>query len=311
MTLILNLITEAWAIQVSDRRLVWLGAEDKIVRKDDERNKAVVWCNRLAFAYTGLAELGPKRESTDEWLARELAGWWVDEGGSEQGQDAVVGAIATRATAAMKRPRIARGVPAHLRRHAFVGTGWARFDGKGGMVPYIVQIHNFPDSTEPEAPAQDEFGISILHLPEGERQIFVNWMGQELAEQEMALLEDLKRGDPRTREYGPHAAQVMVDVVRSVADRNQLVGHGLLINSLPKWAIHPGSTETVLIASGLMAEELTFFHLSPDQSDPVLRGPLYVCKGRQMGGFEAWVPSEEEIAAMQNPAEGPSQEPSA
>jgi hypothetical protein len=309
VTLILNLITEAWAIQVSDRRLVWLGANDKIVRKDDEKNKAVVWCNRMAFAYTGLAELGPKREATDEWLARELAAWWVADGGPEKGQDAVVAAIAERATAAMKRPRIARGVPAHLRRHAFVGTGWARFDGKGGMVPYIVQIHNFPSSTEPEAPALAEFGVSIIHLPEGERQIFVNWMGQELAAQEKTLLEELKRGDPRSREYGPHAAQVMVDVVRSVADRNNLVGHGLLINSLPRWAIHPGSTETILIAGGPMADELTFLYLPPDQTDPVARGPLYVCEGRQMSGFEAWVPTEEEIAAMQNAAIGPNQPP--
>ena len=76
MTLVLNLITESWAIQVSDRRLVWLD-RGKIVRKDDERNKAVMWCNRLAFAYTGLAELGPMREPTDEWLARELAEWWA------------------------------------------------------------------------------------------------------------------------------------------------------------------------------------------------------------------------------------------
>jgi hypothetical protein len=37
----------------------------------------VLWCNRLAFAYTGLAELGPMREATDEWLARELAEGWA------------------------------------------------------------------------------------------------------------------------------------------------------------------------------------------------------------------------------------------
>jgi hypothetical protein len=55
MTLVMSLITESWAIQVSDRRLVWLGPDSVVSRKDDERNKAVLWCNRLAFAYTGLA----------------------------------------------------------------------------------------------------------------------------------------------------------------------------------------------------------------------------------------------------------------
>jgi hypothetical protein len=298
MTLVLSLITESWAIQVSDRKLVWLGPNDEIVRKDDERNKAVLWCNRLAFAYTGLAELGPKREATDEWLTRELSEWWVEAGAVNQPQDAVVAAIADRATAAVRRPRIARGIPPHLRRHAFVGAGWSRFDGEGGMVPYIVHVHNFPSSTDCEAPAADKFGVAILRLPEGEKQIFVNWMGQELDESEKALLQELKRGDPRSREYGDHAAGVMVEIVRAVAERNELVGRGLLINSLPRWAIHPGDAPTVLLASGPFAEQLTFLHLPHDENDPVIRGPRYVCEGRQLANFQAWEPTQDEIDRM-------------
>jgi hypothetical protein len=299
MTLVLSLITASWAIQVSDRKLVWLGPNEEIVRKDDERNKAVVWCNRLAFAYTGLAELGPKREPTDEWLTRILSEWWVEAGAVEQKQDAVVAAIADRA--AMRRPRIRRAIPPHQRRHAFVGTGWARFDGGGGMVPYIAQIHNFPQSTDHDAPALDTFGVAILRLPEGEKQVFVNWMGQELEDSETELLEELKRGDPRSRAYGQHAARVMVKTVRSVASRNELVGRGLLINSLPRWAIRPGKAETFLVASGPMAEELTFLHLPHDADDPVIRGPRYVCQGRQMANFKAWEPTPEEIDGLLGP----------
>jgi hypothetical protein len=298
MTLVLSLITESWAIQVSDRKLVWLGPNDEIVRRDDERNKAVVWCNRLAFAYTGLAELGPKREATDEWLTRELSEWWMEAGATEQKQDAVVTAIADRATAAVRRPRIARAIPPHLRRHAFVGTGWARFDGKGDVVPYIVQIHNFPTSIDPTAPAADKFGVAILRLPQGEKQIFVNWMGQELEEPERALLDELKRGDPRSRGYGDHAARVMVAIVRSVAGRNQFVGRSLLINSLPRWAIHPGNAGALLVASGPMAEQLTFLHMPHDKDDPVTRGPRYVCEGRQLANFEATELTAEEIDRM-------------
>ncbi|HWM62754.1 MAG TPA: hypothetical protein VNP96_02045 [Solirubrobacterales bacterium] len=301
MTLVLNLISESWAIQVSDRRLVWLGRDNKIVRKDDERNKAVMWCNRLAFAYTGLAELGPMREATDEWLARELAEWWTESPG-EEGQDAVIAAVMNRAAAAMKRPRIARGIPAHLRRHAFVGIGWARFDGQGGMVPYIVQVHNFPAEAGEDAAAKEEFGYAIQHLPEGEKSIFVSWVGQELHAAEKAMLEDLNRGDPRSKEYGPYAAEVLVGIVRAVAARNEFVGRGLLINALPKWAIHPGSTETLLLAGGPMWENLSFLHLPSDDDDPVVRGPRYVCEGRQMSNFQAWVPSEDEIQKMQEGA---------
>jgi hypothetical protein len=298
VTLVLSLITESWALQVSDRKLVWLGTNGEIVRKDDERNKAVVWCNRLAFAYTGLAELGPKREATDVWLARELSEWWKEAGSVEQRQDALVAAIADRATAAARRPRIARGIPPHLQRHAFVGTGWARFDGRGGMAPYIVQIHNFPSATDREASAKDEFGVAINRLPEGENQIFVNWVGQELDESEKALLEELRRGDPRSREFGDHAAGVMAEIIRTVAERNELVGRGLLINSLPRWAIHPGDTGTILLASAPAAEHLSFLHLPHDTNDPVLRGPRYVCEGRQMANFQAWEPTQEEIHRM-------------
>lgn len=64
VTLVLSLITESWALQVSDRKLVWLGPNDEIVRKDDERNKAVVYgCARAPFATscTSLAAREPAR----------------------------------------------------------------------------------------------------------------------------------------------------------------------------------------------------------------------------------------------------------
>jgi hypothetical protein len=296
MTLVLSLITESWAIQVSDRRLVWLSSDGKIVRGDDHRNKAILWCNRLAFAYTGLAELGPYREPTDEWLARELREWWVESGGVEQRQDALLAAIADRATAAVRRPRIARGVPPHLRRHAFVGTGWARFDEKGCMAPYIAQVHNFPTSKEAKAPAAGAFGVSVIRLPERAKPIHVSWLGQELEAPETALLEQLRRSDPASRGYGAYAASLMVDIVRSVADRNELVGHGVLVNSLPRWAIRPGESETFLIAGEPEPDQLTFLYV-PSDGDPVARAPRYVCEGRELANFQAWEPTQEEIAA--------------
>jgi hypothetical protein len=290
VTLVLSLISESWAIQVSDRRLVYLGPQGQVIRKEDERNKAVLWCNRLAFAYTGLAELGPLREATDVWLSRELAEWWSEAEG-EHSQDAIVAAIMERAAAAMRRPRIARNNRPAQRLHAFVGVGWARFDGAGGMVPYIVEINNRDPEVEGEIRARDEFAYLTHRLPDGENPIFVNWVGQELGP-EKARLEELRKVDPASKEFGPHAAEVMVGIVRAVAARNDLVGRGLLISALPRWAIHPGSRETFLLAGGPMWEQLTFLHLSSDEEDPVLRGPIYVCEGRQMAGFEAWVPSE-------------------
>lgn len=239
------------------------------------------------------------REPTDEWLARELAESWTAAGGADQSQGAVVAAIAGRATAAMKRPRIARTIPPHQRRHAFVGVGWARFQGKEGMEPYIAQIHNLPQASGHKAPAvADEFEVAILRLPEGDKRVFVNWIGQELDEPARALLDELKRGDPRSREYGVHAAGVLVEIVRTVAAGNDLVGRGLLINSLPRWAIHPGQSETLLLASGPTDDNLSFLHLPHDEDSTIIHGPRYVCEGRQMANFKAWQPTEEELASM-------------
>lgn len=50
-----------------------------------------------------------------------------------------------------------------------------------------------------------------------------------------------------------------------------------------------------------MAEELTFLHLPANADEPVIRGPRYVCQGRQMANFEAREPSPEEIDRMLGP----------
>ena len=51
---------------------LWTGVPVSNDRADDDSNKIVMFCNQMAFAYTGQALLEGK--STDEWLARELAG---------------------------------------------------------------------------------------------------------------------------------------------------------------------------------------------------------------------------------------------
>lgn len=307
MTLVVSLISESWAIQVSDRRLVYVGPDGTVVRRDDEKNKAILWCNRLAFSYTGLGELGPGREGTDAWLARELAAWWGEEDRMGQDQGAVIDAIGKRAEVAIRRLTESQSVPRALLRHIFSGVGWAQFDARGGLVPYIVDIHN--EDAQAQDGIGDNFSRFVHRLPEGENPIVVRWVGQELGAEEERL-GDLRQVDPASKEFGPFAAEVLAGIVRAVAATNGLVGRGLLINALPKWAIHPGSGETILLAGGPMWEQLTFLYVPSDDDDPVVRGPLYVCEGRQMSGFEAWVPSAEEIGAVEPGAQGNPAEPS-
>ena len=58
MTFVLSCVTPEYVYQVSDRRLTWLNGAQRGHVVDDERNKSVLVDGRIAFAYTGLAEIG-------------------------------------------------------------------------------------------------------------------------------------------------------------------------------------------------------------------------------------------------------------
>src|SRR4051794_29674878 len=71
MTLVLSFLTPTHALQASDRKVVSI-RRGEIVEEDEQRNKAVLFRDRWAFGFTGLAELGPDGR-TDLWLADALS----------------------------------------------------------------------------------------------------------------------------------------------------------------------------------------------------------------------------------------------
>ena len=73
MTLVLSALTQHEVIQVSDRRFTYLTPDGSVRSSNDEKNKAVLFCGRLMFAFTGMGELG-KRRRTDLWLADQMPG---------------------------------------------------------------------------------------------------------------------------------------------------------------------------------------------------------------------------------------------
>ena len=109
MTLVLSCITPDYAIQVSDRRLTWVNGPNAGQVADDNRNKAVVVCNKLTFAYNGLAEIGAAR--TDEWLLDVVGRVPLEQVLSTVGPEATAAFLGIRASSSVKR-------------HAFVVVGW-------------------------------------------------------------------------------------------------------------------------------------------------------------------------------------------
>src|SRR5216110_2594679 len=108
MTMILSCATQRYVVQVSDRRVTNMLTGHCL---DDDSNKAVVWCGRVAFAYTGLSEVGGVR--TDQWIARTLS-----DAAAETLPD-VFDALRDGATTAFRRMRFQSTLDAaRLKRHA-------------------------------------------------------------------------------------------------------------------------------------------------------------------------------------------------
>lgn len=53
MTVVITVITEDRVMQACDRRLVWLRPDGSVYRHDDNRNKAVLFANRLVSPTRG------------------------------------------------------------------------------------------------------------------------------------------------------------------------------------------------------------------------------------------------------------------
>jgi hypothetical protein len=277
------MITKDWVAQVSDRRLVWL-EQDRVVRSDDERNKAVVWCGRLVFAYTGLGELGVERQ-TDLWLANRLSK--IDQPvapGREVDQAHLLGRLAEHCTEYFNGPRIGR-IEETLRRHGFVAVGWARFAGERDFSPYIGVVSNFEAGNDRELPsAERRFRVALVRLGR-ERDFEISAVGHRPSPDELERFAGTVseiRGDV----YG--AVELLATKVREVADRVDTVGRGLMINVLPRSAVRAGQAEHALILSGPREGTATFLYVPPHDDLPgVSYGPVSVCAGSVMSGFEA------------------------
>ena len=126
MTLVLACLTDDAVYLVSDRRLTSSRPPHAVV--DDDCNKAVFLDGRIAFGYTGLAEIAGTR--TDDWLATALAD------GPTNDLSLTAARVAQRASADFASMHL----PLEWKRHAFLGAGWFRLKGETTLAPGLLQI---------------------------------------------------------------------------------------------------------------------------------------------------------------------------
>jgi hypothetical protein len=291
VTLILSLLTPNWVMQVSDRRLTRRQpSSGEIESYDDDANKAVLWCGRLAFAYTGLGDLGDN-ERTDLWLAETLTS--IHEEAPEHknpspDQAHLLTELAKRCSWEFDRPSISH-LDAQHRSHAFVAVGWARFDGAAEFEPYLACISNVysADSFTPLATPAREFVFWHRRLAPDDGGYFLA-EGQLFDEREQAaMLQQLGALDHAFPGEPEPLLEALIDKVREKAEENDLIGKGLLANVLPRASIIAGSDEHTVLLGAPIVDQQTFLYLPPGQGQPgVWHGPVTCCTGLIVSDFE-------------------------
>lgn len=131
MTVIISYVSAKHVIQVSDRRLTWITGPNAGQIADDDANKAVVICNRLVLAYTGLAQMTGQK--TDEWALDVVAEV------NPYNPQRVIESLCKRATEDFKKINLTKS----SKKHAFVISGWAKFNNPDApLTPFISAISN-------------------------------------------------------------------------------------------------------------------------------------------------------------------------
>lgn len=229
MTLILTCLTKDFVVQASDRRLT-ATINNKVEVIEDQSNKALIYSNHFAFAYTGLAKL-PNISAID-WAAQHLSE-------KENIGDAVLH-LGNQASDLMNSDRIRNyysRYPARVKRLAFVGAGFAQceINGKQHLVPLRMVISNFYRR-------EDD---AWLALPYKFFKVFYNWLperqnfeifaaGVRLSQERKDGLHNRIKSCLRHKKGPGTIGRLLTREIQEVADESDYVGKNILCTLVPR-----------------------------------------------------------------------------
>lgn len=275
MTLVLSCISRSHVVQLSDRRLVWLTGPNAGKTKTDDSNKALIVCGRIAVAYTGLAEIA--NQKTDEWLLQ------VASNVNPYNPQRINEAIANLATEEFRKIKLEKP----LKRHAFLVSGWARFNDRNApLTSFVVAISNALDQRwhwlkEPK----DTFNIQVIRL--GKQPFLLAGVGQPVTPLVLHTLQRRVRAYAK-RERGPEAyLELLATAIRNIAAKNDYVGSNLMAISLPRLGLNKGGGFVVPLAPPIPSDAPTAVYLPGVNTERILYQPNYTCGGMSMK--DGWV----------------------
>lgn len=267
MTLILTCLEHEHIVQVADRRLTRLDGS----LYDDDTNKAVFYCGRVAVAYTGLAVMEGK--PTAEWIGSCMK--------DEADVQPAMKRVAERAEHCLKRYNIPD------KRFAVVATGWATLQGKQPLRPFICVASNFlSDSWEWKASADERMTVKVQFLDEKCTHLIFA-AGQSLSKKEKDHLDRLVRRAVKHGAKTMTLVRILGGMVRAVASgtdaRAQRVGKGIIIHLLSRKALMEGRRQ---IVTPLKTDTHSFLYVSREGRTDSFEGPIIACNGALLAEFK-------------------------
>ena len=230
MTLILTCLTKDFIVQASDRRLTYRRGR-KIIHKEDDRNKALIYENHTVFAYTGLATLSNQMFAID-WAAQLLAQ-------PADFRDAI-GYLCECATRLMETQPFS-GYPDDQRRLGFVGAGFINWVEATETVrrPAYFILSNFMNyEGELQPPPYNKFRAYVnWPLPYGEPTFKLFRAGQPLEEDgEKKLNRTIKRCfQKRPDAVRPETiGRLLTCAIQETAGINKKVGKNIICTFVPR-----------------------------------------------------------------------------
>lgn len=300
MTLIITCLTQAFAVQASDRRVTLIdnsGAEDRA-------NKALFLGWNTTWSYTGLAMLEGIR--TDEWIWRRMKNSTLDLVETSH-------ALATKAQKAVRMAPFPMTMSTaerdQARRLAIIGSGFIGLSRTAKeLVPFLMVISNFhrPPGRW-SSTAGKTFSVWLYHPPA--RQPFVLFTaGQQLGPNaRKTLVRNVRIA--LSKGVGRHGiARILVEAIREVAKVRASVGASVmcsLVNSDPQ---SPTDNEIrgapIRLNSDDDADRFrpadfngpSFIYAPGSPNDRVAFFPLYIFPNKLSWGGGVFGPSEETSA---------------
>lgn len=263
MTLIVSMIAQDVVFQVSDRRVTMIEADGSRTTRDEPATKAVVFCNRAVFGYTGHAVVD--RKPTNDWIADQLKD--VEDLG--EGFDRMRGRL-NRIWERRWYRRSGVGV-------TITASGF-KLEPDGSTTPYYAVVSNEIKDGQWVTEPRNRFEWHVSTAPPNVMAIFASPIGWLSAERRQRLWTDVHSAPSLDAAIG-----AVAESIREVAADHMEVGNDLMVSVLPQSTVR--DNPSTVLTGGPPGDGSPTFHYLPSDGDPVVYGPTYVCGGSVMTDF--------------------------